>query len=63
MASRGVSFMNWRDELCHYEDGRPYFMTGMEIVDDELDAAYCGIEVVHTIINAWVMCGVKVGTA
>lgn len=55
--------MRWRDELCHHDDGRPYFMTGMEIDDDELDAAYCGIAVVHTIINAWVMCGVKVGTA
>ncbi|HEV7674402.1 MAG TPA: hypothetical protein VGQ12_07725 [Candidatus Angelobacter sp.] len=55
--------MKWRDELCQNSEGRAYFMTGMDIFDDELDEAYCGIEVVHTIINAWVSFGAKVGTA
>lgn len=32
--------MNWRDQLARDEAGRSLFITGVEIVNDELDAAY-----------------------
>jgi len=35
----------------------------MDIVNDELDAAYCTNSTVHTIVDAWVSFGVKVGAA
>jgi hypothetical protein len=55
--------MNWRDEFFQSPQGISFLVTAMDIVDDELDAAYCSNDTVHTIVDTWVSFGVKVGAA
>lgn len=54
--------MRWRDELISV-NGRPVFITGMEIEDDELDVTYLTDNTVHDMVNMCVMFGVKVAAA
>lgn len=55
--------MNWLDELYETENGRQYFVTTVNIVDDDLDITYLTNDAVHKMVDLCVGCGVKVGTA
>jgi hypothetical protein len=57
------SEMNWRDELWEDMQGNRFFVTGMDITNDDLDEVYTLNTAVHDMVNLCVRFGVKVGAA